>query len=147
MLQTNLLLQKLGREITVIPFVRVMVLALCTSSDDILSMHKVLYNSLLYFQRYAPDKLNIAKIRKGSNSVNTGDRFWFLLAFCTFSDGRLLIYQVSFNSLEYFQRYAPHKLSIEKNKKESNSVNTPERALIFALDISLMALYQCIKFH
>ena len=61
--------------------------------------------------------------------------FWFLLAFCTFSDGRLLIYQVSFNSLEYFQRYAPHKLSIENIKKESNSVNTPEKASIFALDI------------
>ena len=70
----KLIIAKLGREITVIPCVRVMVLALCTSSDDILSMHKVLYNSLLYFQRYALDKLNIAKIRKGSNSVNTGDR-------------------------------------------------------------------------
>ena len=51
-----------------------MVLALCISSDDILSMYQVLFNSLQYSQRYALDKLNIAKIRKGSNSVNTGDR-------------------------------------------------------------------------
>ena len=51
-----------------------MVLALCTSSDDFLSMYQVLFNSLLCFQRHAPDKLDIAKIMKGSNSVNTGDR-------------------------------------------------------------------------
>ena len=37
-------------------------------------MYPVLFNSFLYFQTYAPDKLNIAKIRKGSKSVNTGDR-------------------------------------------------------------------------
>ena len=49
------------REITVITCDRVMVLALYTSSDDILSMNYVLFNSLLYFQRYAPEKLNIAK--------------------------------------------------------------------------------------
>ena len=63
MLQRNLSLQKLGRELTVVTCDRVMVLALCTSSDDILSMYQVLFHSLLYFQRYAPDKLNIAKGR------------------------------------------------------------------------------------
>ena len=56
---------------------RVMVLALCTSSDDLLSMYQVLFNSLLhvnvYFQKYASNKLFIAKIKKGSNSINTGD--------------------------------------------------------------------------
>ena len=46
--------------------------ALRTSSDGHLS-----FNALLYFQRYAPDKLYIAK-NKGSNSVNTGDMLWLL---------------------------------------------------------------------
>ena len=68
-----------------------MVLALCTSSDAILSMYQVLFNSLLYLQRYAPDKLNIAKIRKGSNSANTGDMV-MIIAFCTSSDGPLSMY-------------------------------------------------------
>ena len=68
-----------------------MVLALCTYSDDMLSMYKVLFNSLLYFQRSAPDKPNIVKFRKGSNSVNTGDRVT-ILALCTFPDGPLLMY-------------------------------------------------------
>ena len=54
-----------------------MVLALCTPAD-ILSMYRVLFNSLLYFQRYAQDKLNIAKNRKGGNSVNTGNRVMVL---------------------------------------------------------------------
>ena len=53
---------------------RVTVLALCTSSDGRLSMYQVSFNSLLYFQRYAPDKLFIAKIKIGSNSVNTVGR-------------------------------------------------------------------------
>ena len=90
MLQTNLLLQKLGREITVKTCDRIMFLALC-ASGDILSMCQVLFNSLLYFQRYAPDKLNIAKNRKDSNSVNTGDRL-MVLAFCDFPHGPLSVY-------------------------------------------------------
>ena len=52
--------------------------ALCTSSDGHLSMYQVSFNFLLYFLRYAPDKLFIAKIKKGSNSVNTGDRVMVL---------------------------------------------------------------------
>ena len=44
-------------------------------------MYQVSFNSLLYFQRYAPDKLFIAKIKKRSNSVNIGDRV-MILAFC-----------------------------------------------------------------
>ena len=95
MLHTNLLLQKLGREITVITCDRVNVLALCTFSDDILSIDQVLFNSLLYFQRYAPEKLNIVKIRKGSSSVNTGDRV-MMLAFCDSPHGPLSEYQISF---------------------------------------------------
>ena len=94
-----------------------MVLSLCTSSDDILSMYQVLFNSLLYFQRYALDKLNIAKIRKGSNYVNTGDRV-IIVAFYDSPHGPLSVYQVSFNFLVYFYSYAPDKLFIANICKE-----------------------------
>ena len=68
-----------------------MALALCTSSDDHLSIQQVSLNSLLYFQRYAPDKLFIAKIKKGSNSINTGDRV-IVLALCNSPHGPLSVY-------------------------------------------------------
>ena len=61
-------------------------------------MYQVSLNSLLYFQRYAPDKLFIAKIKKGSNSINTGDMV-SVLAFCSSSDGPMSMYQVSLNYL------------------------------------------------
>ena len=46
-------------------------------------MYQVSINSLLYFQMYTPDKLFIAKIKKGSNSIYTGDRVmaFFILQF------------------------------------------------------------------
>ena len=82
MLRTSLLLQKLEREITVITCDKVTILALCFSSDDRLSLCQVSINSLLYFQRYLPDKLFNAKIKKkGSNFINTVDRVMVLL-FC-----------------------------------------------------------------
>ena len=74
--------------------------AICTSSDGHLSMYQVSFNSLLYFQRYAPDKLFIAKIKKESNSVNTGDRV-VILAFFNFLYGTLSVYQVSPIYLQY----------------------------------------------
>ena len=80
-LDTSLILQKIKREITVIICDRVLVIALCSFSDGRLSMYQVSFNSLRYFQRYVPDKLFIAKIKKGSNSVNTGERV-MVLAFC-----------------------------------------------------------------
>ena len=124
-------------------------------------MYQVSFNSLLHFQRYAPDKLYIAKIKMGSNSVNTPTGLWSLhsaipfialyhcikfhlfifntlrdmlrtslllqkirkgnnseitcdrvtvLALFTSSDGCRSLYQVSFNFLLYFQRYAPDNL-------------------------------------
>ena len=60
---------------------RVTVLALCTISDGHLNV-QVSFDYLLYFQRYAPDKFNIAKISKGNNSINTADRV-MVLAICT----------------------------------------------------------------
>ena len=61
--------------------------------------------------------MNIATFKKESNSVNTVDRV-MMLAFCTFSGGTLSMYQVSFNSLVYFQIYAPDKVFIGKLKRE-----------------------------
>ena len=113
-----------------------MVLALCTSSDDILSMYQVLFNSLLYFQRYAPDKLNTAEIRKGSNSVYTGDMV-MVLAFCDSTYSPLSVYQVSFNSLVSFQRYALVKFFIAK------STRTPLSGAIYARG----GLYYERKYH
>ena len=69
--------------------------AFCTSSYGHLSMYQVSFNSLLYFQRYAPDKLFIAKIKKGSYSLNTGDMV-MVLAFCNSLHGPLSVYQVLF---------------------------------------------------
>ena len=85
---------------------RVMVLAQSISSDDILSIYQVLFNSLLYFQRYALDKLNIVELRKGSSSVDIGDRV-VVLAFCDSPHGPLSVYEVPFNYLQYFKKYAP----------------------------------------
>ena len=73
---------------------RVMVLAFCTSSDDPLSIDQVSFYSLIYFQRYAPDKLLLQKLKRGSNSVKTGDRVT-VLAICNSPHGPLSVYQVS----------------------------------------------------
>ena len=95
---------------------KVMILAFCTFSDNPLSMYQFSFNSLLYFQKDAPEKVLIAKFLsfKVSNSVNTVDRVKFL-AMRNFADGPLSTYQVSFNSLAFFQRYAPDKLFYCKN--------------------------------
>ena len=59
-------------------------------------------------------------IKKGNNSVITCDRVT-ILAFCTSSDSLLSMCQVSFNSLLYFQRYAPDKLFMAKIKRKVTS--------------------------
>ena len=133
MLQTSFLLQKIKKGSNSINTLdRVMILAFCTSSDSPLSNYQISFNSLVYFQRYALDKLFIAKIKKGSNVINTVDMIT-ILAFCTSSDSPLSMYQVSFNSLVYFQRYALDKCFIPKMKKGSNSINTVHRVMVFAL--------------
>ena len=55
--------------------------------------------------------------------------------------------QVSFKSPQYFQRYTPDKPIITKIRKGNSSVITCERATVLAFTLSLIALYQCIKFH
>ena len=106
--------------------------ALCTSSDGHLSMYQVSFNCLLYFQRYAPDKLFIAKIKKGSNSTNIGDRV-MVLAFCHSLHSPLLVYRVSFIYLQYFYRYDPEKLTIAKLRKGNKSVITWDRVTVLPL--------------
>ena len=82
MLRTSLLMQKIRKgNNSVITCDRITVFVLCTSSDGSMLMYKVSFHSLLYFQRYTPDKLFIAKIERGNNSINTGDRV-MVLAFC-----------------------------------------------------------------
>ena len=63
-------------------------------------MYQISFDSLLYFQRYALDKFNIAKIRQENNSINTDTRI-MVLAFCTFSHSPLSLFQVSFIYLQY----------------------------------------------
>ena len=68
-----------------------------------------------------------------------------VLALCTSSDGHLSMYQVSFNSLQYFQRYALDKHFIAKIKKGNNSVNTCDRVMVLAFcnsPQSSLSLYQ-----
>ena len=76
---------------------RVTVRILYTISGSCLSMYQVSFNSLLYFQRYVPDKFNIAKIRKGNSFINT-DTMVTVLAFCIFP---LSLYKVSLIYLDY----------------------------------------------
>ena len=118
-----------------------MVLALYNSSVYRLSMYQVLFNALLYSLRYALDKMNAAKIRKGSNSVNTGPCIQQFPSWPSISASSF------FNYLQYFQRYALDKLIIAKNRKGNNSVTTCDGLLFLHSAISLIDLYQCIKFH
>ena len=53
----------------------------------------------------------MSNTRKGSNSVNTGNKVMVLIL-CNFLYDPLSVYQVSSSSLVYFQRYAPDKLYI-----------------------------------
>ena len=54
-------------------------------------MYQVSSDSLVYFQRYAPDNLFIAKKKKGSNSIYTVERV-MILALCNFPNDPLSVY-------------------------------------------------------
>ena len=110
-----------------------MILAFCTTSDGPLSVYQVSLNSLVYFLRHAPDKLFIAKMKKGSNSVNTVDRV-MVFAMCNFPYGPLSVHQVSFNSLNcLLSEICSGQTFIGKMKKGSNSINTVDRVMVLAL--------------
>ena len=81
--------------------------------------------------RYATVKLIIANIKMGSNSVITCNRVT-VLALCTISDSHLSMYQISFDSLLYFQRYALDKFNIAKIRKRNNSISTDDRVMVLA---------------
>ena len=91
MLRTSFILQTIKKGSHSVNIIdRVMILALCTSADDPLSLSQVSFNSLVHFQRYAPDKLFTAKMKKGSNYVNTVGRV-VVLALC-------YSHQITFNT-------------------------------------------------
>ena len=80
---------------------RVTVLTLCTSSDGHLSMYQVSLIPFYTFRDMLQTSFLLQKIKKGSNSINTGDRVMDL-AFCNFPHGPLSVYQVSLNYLQNF---------------------------------------------
>ena len=73
-----------------------MVLALSNSSHGPLSVYQVSLNFLV-----CCGQIFIAKLKKGSNSVNTIDRV-MVLALCNSPYGPLSVYQVSLNYFQYF---------------------------------------------
>ena len=77
----------------------VIILALYNSPYDPLPVYQFSFNSLVYLQRYAPNKLFIAKIK--IKKVSTSDRV-MVLALCNSPYGPLSVYQVSLNYLQYF---------------------------------------------
>ena len=95
-------------------------------------MCQVSFDAHQYFQRYASDKLIIAKIGKEINTINNSDRV-MVLAFCTFAHYHLSVYQVSFNYLQYFKKYALDNLIIANFRKGDNTVITCDRVMVLAL--------------
>ena len=80
-------------------------------------MYQVSFNWLASFRDMLRTSFLLQKLKKGSNSINTVDRVT-ILALYTSVDGPLSIYQVSFKTLVYFQKYAPDKVFIAKLRKE-----------------------------
>ena len=95
-------------------------------------MYQVSFDYLLYFQRYAPDKLNIAKIRTGNNSISTDNRV-MVLPFCTFPHS-ISITVLSFIYLSLvLLEISPDKLTVAKIRKGNNCVITCDGVTVFAL--------------
>ena len=120
--------------------------ALCTFSDGQLSVYQVSFNSLLYFQRYAPDKLFIAKVKKGSNSVNTGDRV-MVLAICNSLHGPLSVYQVSFIIFNTFRDVLRTSLLLQKLEREITLKQDLIELWFLHPAFPLIAVFECIKCH
>ena len=89
---------------------------------------------------------SFAKIKMGNNSVITCNRVT-VLALCTISDGLLSMYQVSFDSLLYFQRYSPDIFNIAIIRKGNKSINIDNRVMVLAFCTSPhspLSLYQVL---
>ena len=115
-----------------------MVHALYTSSDDRLSMDQVLFNSLLYFQRYALDKPNAAKIRREVTPYILVIVLWFLHSAISL----MALYQCIKFHLITFNTF--------KNMLWTSSLLQKfgrEKFLFLHSAFSLMDLYRCIKLH
>ena len=119
----------------------------CTSSNGHLLMYQVSFNSLIYFQRYAPDKLFIAKIKKGSHSANTGDRV-MILASCNFIQGPLSVYQILFIFVfNTFIDVLHTSLLLQKKERIITLQLLVIKLRFLHSALPLMAVYQFIKFH
>ena len=82
----------------------VMLLNLCTSSDDVLYLYQVPRKYLKGFQSYREDAVCVLKFFKGHNSVNTCSVSGVVaLVQSTLSDGVLYLYQVLLKCLIGFQ--------------------------------------------
>ena len=110
-------LQKERREIT--PYILVIRIWFLHSAITLMAVYQCIkfilfisaFSEICFRQAY------YCKTKDGYNSVIACDRDTFL-AFCTFSTRSLLMYQVSFHSLLYFQRYAPDKLLFQNIKRK-----------------------------
>ena len=92
------------------------------------------------------DKLIIAKIEMGSNSVITCNTVT-VLALYTISDGRLSMHQVSFDSLLYFRDMHRKNLILQKFGRDITPYVLKIGLWFLYSTIPLIALYHCIKFH
>ena len=124
----NLILQKLGREIT--PYILTTGSWFLHSALSLIALYHCVKFHLFIFNTYR-DMLTTGLLLQKIGRKITCDRVT-ILALCTSSDGHLSLYQVSFNSPLYFQRYAPDKLFIANIKKGSSSVNTGDRVMVLA---------------
>ena len=70
------------------------------------------------FRDMLQTSLSLQKLGREKTFITTGDRV-IVLACCTFSDGPLSMYQISFNSLAHFHRYGPDKFFIASITKSS----------------------------
>ena len=102
MLRTNLLFQKLEREITL--KLLVIELQFLHSALPLMAVYQCIKFHLISFYTFR-DMLRtsflLQKIKKGSNSLNTGDRV-MVFVFCNSPHSPLSVYLVSLNYLQYF---------------------------------------------
>ena len=94
----KLIIAKIRRELLVIIMIKLWFLhtaLLLMTFYQCIKFYLIPFYTFRYMLR---ERLNIAEIKKGRNSVNTGDRI-MIFAFCNFPHGPLSVYQVSLNSL------------------------------------------------
>ena len=93
---------------------------------------------------YTPDKLFIAKIKKGSNSVKTVDTV-IVLAFCDSLHSPLSMYKFHLFIFNTFRDILCTSLLLQKLEREITQIT--DRFTVLALCTSIDGRRQCIKFH